>query len=274
MAALCPELPPRGFSFENCKRNVQLASQGYTPPKATKTGTTIVGIVYKDGVILGADTRATSGNIVADKNCEKLHYISKKIYTAGAGTAADCDHVTKMVESQLALHELNTGRQPRVATVVRILKQHLYRYQGHIGCALIVGGMDVTGPHLYSIAPHGSSDKLPYVTMGSGSLAAVAVLESNWKPEMDLEAGKKLVRDAIAAGIMNDMGSGSTCGLVVLSAGATDYIRHYDVVCKKGEREGVYSFPKGTTPVIETKVIPYDVESNEIRLVGDEAMDM
>lgn len=52
---------------------------GFKPPKATKTGTTIVGIVYKDGVVLGADTRATEGNIVADKNCEKIHYLAKNI---------------------------------------------------------------------------------------------------------------------------------------------------------------------------------------------------
>jgi 20S proteasome subunit beta 2 len=52
---------------------------GFKPPKATKTGTTIVGIVYKDGVVLGADTRATSGNIVSDKNCEKIHFLAKNM---------------------------------------------------------------------------------------------------------------------------------------------------------------------------------------------------
>ena len=49
------------------------------------TGTTICGLVYKDGVILGADTRATGGNIVANKNCEKLHNLTENIYCAGAG---------------------------------------------------------------------------------------------------------------------------------------------------------------------------------------------
>jgi len=56
-----------------------LAKGGYAPPKATKTGTTIAGIIFKDGVILGADTRATDGNIVAEKNCSKIHYISSNI---------------------------------------------------------------------------------------------------------------------------------------------------------------------------------------------------
>lgn len=56
-----------------------LFSDGFKPPKATKTGTTIVGIKFKDGVVLGADTRATSGNIIADKNCEKIHFLAKNM---------------------------------------------------------------------------------------------------------------------------------------------------------------------------------------------------
>jgi 20S proteasome subunit beta 2 len=54
----------------------------------------------------------------------------------------------------------------------------LFRYQGHVSAALVLGGVDVHGPHLYSIFPHGSTQRLPYVTMGSGSLAAMAVFES------------------------------------------------------------------------------------------------
>merc|ERR1712035_214056 len=144
--------PLGGFSFENCKRNVLLEGEankvGCSLPAARKTGTTICGVVYKDGVILGADTRATEGMVVADKNCSKIHYISPN----------------------LELHALSTGRVPRVATANRMLKQMLFRYQGYIGAALVLGGVDCNGPHLYSIYPHGSTDKLPYVTMGSGSL--------------------------------------------------------------------------------------------------------
>ena len=56
-----------------------MSNQGFPAPKAVKTGTTIAGFIFKDGVILGADTRATEGNIVADKNCFKLHYMAPNI---------------------------------------------------------------------------------------------------------------------------------------------------------------------------------------------------
>lgn len=54
----------------------------------------------------------------------------------------------------------------------------LFRYQGHIGTYLIMGGVDITGPSLYEIAAHGSTSKVPFCTMGSGTLAAMSVLES------------------------------------------------------------------------------------------------
>jgi len=58
-----------------------LDAQGFVAPKAMKTGTTIVGAIFGDGlgIVLGADTRATMGNIIADKNCEKIHRIAPRI---------------------------------------------------------------------------------------------------------------------------------------------------------------------------------------------------
>ena len=87
-----------------------------------------------------------------------------------------------------------------------MLKQMLFKYQGQISAALVLGGMDINGPALYSIYPHGSVDKLPYVTMGSGSLAAMGVFEDGFKPDMTKEEGCELVRQAIRAGIFNDLG--------------------------------------------------------------------
>ncbi|KPM07590.1 proteasome subunit beta type-7-like protein, partial [Sarcoptes scabiei] len=212
---ILPEKQIGGFNFENYQRNEYLIRNGYKMPGVTKTGTTIVGVVIKDGVVLGADTRATSDTMVAEKNCKKIHYLARNMYCCGAGTAADTEHVTRMISSQLELLRLNTGKQVPVRVANRLLKQYLYRYQGYVGAALVLGGVDKFGPVIYSIHPHGSTDKLPYTTMGSGSLAAIAVLESRWKPNLSIEEGKKLVRDAVAAGIFNDLGSGSNVDLCV-----------------------------------------------------------
>ena len=81
----------------------------------------------QDGVVLGADTRATNDTVVADKNCEKIHYIADNIYCCGAGTAADTENTAGMIASQLELHRLATQRQPRVATALTMLKQYLFK---------------------------------------------------------------------------------------------------------------------------------------------------
>ncbi|XP_037518394.1 proteasome subunit beta type-7 [Rhipicephalus sanguineus] len=276
MAAAAAALiePSSGFCFENCRRNAFLQSQGIPMPKATKTGTTIAGIVFKDGVILGADTRATAGGFVADKNCDKIHYLAPNIYCCGAGTAADTEKTTRMISSQLELHRLATGRVVPVCTANRMLKQMLFRYQGHISAALVLGGVDITGGVLCSIHPHGSTDRLPYVTMGSGSLAAMAVFERDWKPDMALEDGKKLVRDAIAAGIFNDLGSGGNVDIVVITREGVTRARPYEEANKKGERHLSYKFKKGTSAVLSTKVVPIEVEETVVKQHTDaEAMD-
>uniref|UniRef100_UPI00398EBD31 proteasome subunit beta type-7-like n=1 Tax=Pristiophorus japonicus TaxID=55135 RepID=UPI00398EBD31 len=256
--------PVGGFSFENCRRNAALEGElqqvGYKPPKARKTGTTIAGLIFKDGVILGADTRATEDMVVADKNCIKIHHIAPNIYCCGAGVAADADVTTQMLSSNIQLHTLSTGRKPRVVIVNRMLKQMLFRYHGQIGASVIVGGVDCTGPHLYTVYPHGSTDILPYVSMGSGSCAAMAVLEDRFKPDMEEEAAKQLVREAIISGIFCDLGSGSNVDLCVITKNKTEFLRAFDMPNKKGTKEGVYHYKKGTTAVLTETVTPLEIE--------------
>ncbi|KAL1986544.1 hypothetical protein VTN96DRAFT_6122 [Rasamsonia emersonii] len=245
-----------GFDFSNYNRNVALHAKGYPLPKATSTGTTIVGCIYDKGVVIAADTRATSGPIVADKNCEKLHYIAPQIWCAGAGTAADTEFTTALISSNIELHSLSTGRPPRVVTCMTMLKQHLFRYQGYIGAYLVVAGVDPTGTHLFTVHAHGSTDKLPYVTMGSGSLAAMSVFESNWKPNLNREEAIALAAEAIKAGIFNDLGSGSNVDVCVIEKDKpTELMRNYIKPNERGQKERDYRFPKGTTSWLKEKVI-------------------
>lgn len=264
-----------GFDFSNLKRNEMLlkaagASAPKVFPRALKTGTTICGVVTKDAVVLAADTRATEGTIVADKKCQKLHRLADNIWTAGAGTAADLDHTTKMMESRMELIRLATERTPRVASTVSQLCQMLFRYNGHISCALVLGGVDCKGPQLFKIHPHGSSDRLPFCAMGSGSLNALAVLEQGYKDGMTVAEGQALVAEAIRAGIFNDLGSGGNVDIVTITKEHNAvYQRGYDQTnaSRLFRNPKPVVFPKGTTPVLseireqwKKSVIVEDVE--------------
>jgi len=245
--------PSGGFDFTHTARNrtLGIATENF---KVLKTGTTICGIVFKDGVMLGADTRATEGPIVADTNCAKIHRLAANIYACGAGTAADCDHVTGMIESQIELHRLATGREVRVVTAVTMLARHLFQYQGHISTALVIGGVDCTGPHLYTIYPHGSVDKCPFVTMGSGSLAAMSIFEHGYTENLNAEDAQKLVRAAITSGITNDLGSGSNVDACCITKGKVEMYRNIDPSAPKWRAAGGYPFARGTTAVLKENV--------------------
>lgn len=254
-----------GFSFENVQRNLLLGKEGYTAPRVLKTGTTIVGVVFKDGVVLGADTRATEGNIVADKRCTKIHYMAPNMMCCGAGTAADTEAVTNMVSSRLTLHRLETGKQSRVVEALTMLKRHLYRYQGHVSAALVLGGVDVEGPFLATIAPHGSTDRLPYVTMGSGSIAAMAAMESGFKDNMTCEEAKKLVVEAIHKGIFNDPFSGTQVDVCVITKDSTELLIGYDKPNERHFPRHNYSSSLVPTPIAREEIHKY------VEIVNEEA---
>lgn len=229
----------------------------------------------QDGVVLGADTRSTAGTTVADKNCEKIHYIAPNIYCCGAGTAADTENVTSMVSSGLELHRLSTGRQSRIITAMTMLKSHLFKYQGHVSAALVLGGVDFQGPHLFTIYPHGSTDSLPYCTMGSGSLNAMAVFESGYKDDMTQEEAVELVTRAIRSGVYNDLGSGSNVDVCVITKEGVDYKRNYQYLQGKTYmRQFPQSFASGTTVVRNERVV--DVQKLVTVTEGDipEAMEV
>lgn len=125
--------------------------------------------------VVGSPLCGTSTN--ADHQLTQSHCVRVHSSCCGAGTAADTENTTNTISSQLKLLRLNTGREVHVQTANTLLKRMLFRYQGYVSAALVLGGVDSRGPHIYSIHPHGSTDKLPYTTMGSGSLAAMAVFE-------------------------------------------------------------------------------------------------
>ena len=192
------------------------------------------------------------------QNCEKLHYIAPQIWCAGAGTAADTEFTTALVSSQLELHSLSTGRKPRVVTCMTMLKQHLFRHQGHIGAYLVVAGVDATGVGLFTVHAHGSTDKLPYVTMGSGSLAAMSVFETQWRPKLTRDGAVKLAGDAIQAGIFNDLGSGSNVDVCVITSDKASLLRGHITPNQRDRKQRRYLFDRGTTAVLNQKVVARD----------------
>jgi 20S proteasome subunit beta 2 len=249
------------FSSSPFSRNAQLIANGFTPPKMVKTGTTICAVTFKDGVVMGCDTRTTIGNVVWEKKCEKIYKIQNNIYCAGAGSAADMEAMVKWMKGNMELHRLNTNRKfVPVQCLVTTTCQHFFSHGGAISCVFLIGGVDNTGPSVHQVHQQGSRMKLPYATMGSGSFAAMAFIETRWRPDMSEQEAKELIADAVTAGVTNDLGSGTNVDLCVIRKNSSEKINGYRVVCESGKRILDYSIKRGTTGVASKTIKEIEIE--------------
>lgn len=181
-----------------------------------KTGTTIAALKFKDGVLILADTRSTSGPYVANKHILKIQEITEHIYTAGAGTAADTYRVCKNFGGKLRIFEKKFERKASIEYFKTTVSNHLHGYGGYISAALICGGMDEDGPKIVSIQPHGSTQDLDYAVNGSGCYAAIGVLEAFYKKNLSKEEAIEIGIKTIEAGVMNDLYSGTGVDYVAI----------------------------------------------------------
>ena len=145
-----------------------------------------------------------------------------------------------MIKRELEMHRLNTHSETRVMMAVGKIDNLSFRYQGNLGTHLIVGGVDCKGPQLVEVSNNGYSFSAPFVTMGSGSLAAMGIMETNFKENMTEEEAKALCIKAIEAGVYHDLGSGSNVDICVIKKGKVDYLRNI-----RSDNQKVYSKPGG-----------------------------
>lgn len=175
-----------------------------------KTGTTTVGLIYKDGVILAADKKATMGYFVASKEAKKIHHIIDSIGMTIAGSVGDAQAMIRLLRAELELykyeHEYITVRA--AATLLANILRSSYKSFVPELVQLIIGGYD-DKPQLYSIDVAGGIDEASeYTFSGSGSVIAVGVLEDNYKKGMSEKEAIELAVRAVKAATERDAASG------------------------------------------------------------------
>ncbi|MBL7054549.1 proteasome subunit beta [Candidatus Woesearchaeota archaeon] len=180
-----------------------------------KTGTTTVALVCKDGIILAADKRATSGNLISHKKFEKIIKITDKIAVTVAGTVSDVQLLTKLVRAELKLKDIRTDRESNVREAANLLASMVYNNIRKLSLIpgishFLVGGSDPSGIYLFDLAPDGSIVEVDdFVSSGSGSVMAYGVLETLYKKGISVDEGVKLAVKCINAAILRDSASGN-----------------------------------------------------------------
>ena len=145
-----------------------------------------------------------------------------------------------MISRELEMMRLNSHAESRVKHAEQRFGSHCFQYGGHVGCNMVLGGVDFKGPQLIEISSDGHSKHAPFLADGSGGLAAMGIMETEYKENMTEEEAVELCSKAIYAGIYHDLGSGSNLDVVVIKRGKMNYMRNL-----KSENHKMFSKPNG-----------------------------
>ncbi len=191
--------------------------------KELKTGTTTVALLCKDGIVMAADKRATSGYLISHKKFDKILNITDNIAVTVAGTVSDVQLLVKYIKAELKLKLIRTERESSVKEAANLLSMLVYSNIRKLSLIpgishFLVGGKDESGFHIYDLAPDGSIvDVDDYTTSGSGSVMVYGVLETLYKKNMSIDEGVKLAAKSINAAVQRDIASGNGIDIVTIT---------------------------------------------------------
>jgi proteasome beta subunit len=181
-----------------------------------KSGTTIIGIVCKDGVVMASDRQSTAGTIVMNKNSEKTKKIGDNFLYSGTGMVSDIQRTAKILEAELRLKELRSKKRPTVKQAASLLAMMVYsniRRPSMIPSMVgtLLGGVNEDGEaELYTVEPAGSVVKVEEydANFGSGMPYVLGLLERQYKKGLTVKEGVELAKEALLSSTQRDVGSG------------------------------------------------------------------
>lgn len=174
-----------------------------------KKGTTTLGMVCKDGVVLASETRATMGNMIAHKYADKIYKIDENLGMTTAGLVGDDQAVARYVKAEASLYRLKSGTPMSVKSAASLTSSILHSsryYPFFVG--LIIGGVTGQEPSVYGLDAAGGMTQDSFVSIGSGSPFALGVLEDSYKEGMSVSDADDVAIRAVMAAIERDSASG------------------------------------------------------------------
>lgn len=181
-------------------------------------GTTTVCVVCSDGVILSSDTRVTMGNFVAHKRGKKIYQIDNHLAMTISGSVADAQRTVEILKVNAHLYKLNMGRPIPVRSASRLIANLFFSSRlAPLIAQVLVGGVDESGPHVFSLDPFGSLIEEKCVATGSGSPIAYGVLENKYKEGSKIEDMLPVVVHAVHSAMKRDTASGDSFDVATIT---------------------------------------------------------
>jgi len=214
---------PYNGPVHNTNLNQKSAETSNLKPGEVSTGTTIMAIAFEDGVVLGADSRTSTGTYVANRVSDKIVQLHDYIWCCRSGSAADTQALTDYVKHYLAQLAMETDRQPTVKQAAHLMKKLVYENKDHLMAGVIIGGWDpIYGGSVYNIALGGTCIEMQFAIGGSGSTYIYGLVDSEFKTGGNKEESKLLVKKAISHAMARDGSSGGVIRTVVVSESGSE----------------------------------------------------
>jgi proteasome beta subunit len=174
-----------------------------------QTGTTTLGIVCKDCVVLASETKSIIGYLISSKAAQKVYQIDDRMAITTAGSSGDAQALVRLIRAEINIYKLSRNNEITVNATATLLSNILQSARWYPYWAmLILGGADNAGYHIYSIDPIGGVEEDKYSSTGSGSPIAYGVLEDGFKEGISKEEGIRLAVRAIRSARERDIFSG------------------------------------------------------------------
>lgn len=183
-------------------------------------GTTTVGLVCKDGIVMASERRATMGNFIASRRAKKIYQISANAGLTTAGSVGDAQFLTRLMKVETYLYNIRKEQKPTVKSIATMVSNLLNnsRFFPYL-VQLIIGGVDENGPTIFSLDPMGGAiEEEDIVATGSGSMTAYGVLEDRYTSDLTVDQGVELVIRAVTSAMKRDNASGDGIDVVRITS--------------------------------------------------------
>ncbi len=198
--------------------------------KDLKKGTTTLGLVCRDGIVMATEMRATMGNLIGHKTTQKLFKISDNMALTVAGLVGDAQMLARWLSAEVKLYELKTGTSMSLKASSTLMANIMNgrRYMP-FWVQLLLGGIDSEGGHVYSLDAAGGSIPDKFQTTGSGSPFVYGVLEDRFMENLSVEEGKELGVRALIAAMKRDSASGDGISMCVIDSTGYHKVSQEDI---------------------------------------------
>ncbi|GJE84493.1 20S proteasome subunit [Phanerochaete sordida] len=213
-------------------------------------GTSIMAVQFQDGVVIGADSRTTTGSYIANRVTDKLTHVHDRIYCCRSGSAADTQAVADAVHYNLQMITQQSGHPPSVSVAANVFQKICYENKDALSAGIIVAGWDAEdGPSVYNIPLGGGLFRQPWAIGGSGSTYVYGYCDATFQDGWNREQTVEFVKNTLALAMSRDGSSGGVIRMCVITKeGVERVFIPGNELPKFWEGEEVLTKKKGSAP--------------------------